>query len=350
MKTGICAQGDRFVHGGAFGAERTTTRRQAIEQNILNKGYSTNYTAHWYLVRGNPRVKVERVGGQASGLTVRLANPSPIDYETWKSKSRGGASICTGPLRRKDLQTSKIASAMIPLLGDGARGDPDRSVSTTDYKYRNRPFIAASDRFAESFGDGPATWYWSHYKITRLDGDAVVGKLTGLSSTTGPQWSGQLYEEWTGDSYGSVGLQDTRNINCYHLESGGSYFCPLLMADDSVRDMVDQDNDGFLNPGFPACGVFVKEGRSPAPFWDDAYWRRFESCGGGLLLRPHRRPPTYPGLQRAVHQQSVAVVARHCGAVRVLFGLGRIVSWLVRLPVIGHRHFGERRPRNQCRH
>ena len=276
---GVCGKDD------ALGDRWTPTRRRAIEEHILNKGYSTNYTAHWYLVRGNPRVKVadvKPVGGKADGFTVRLVNPLSGDqhWPTWKPRKQNGVEISTGPLRRRDLQASKIASEMIPLLADSAPGDPDYSVLDTDLNYRNQKLLLAGDWLAESFGEGPSTWSWNLHRIAPVPGDAIVGQVTGFSIPS-PQWSGQLYEEWMGNGYGSVGLQNTKNITCYHAGFSGSHFCPLLMADGSVRDVLDIDNDGYLNPGF-RVNDWGQGRRAPAPFWDanNPAWPAFwHSCG-----------------------------------------------------------------------
>ena len=57
LKSGICGKPLAAPSGEVFGVEGSTARRHAIEKHILDKGYSTNYTAHWFLVRSAPRYR-----------------------------------------------------------------------------------------------------------------------------------------------------------------------------------------------------------------------------------------------------------------------------------------------------
>jgi prepilin-type processing-associated H-X9-DG protein len=52
------------------------------------------------------------------------------------------------------------------------------------------------------------------------------------------------------DTAGGGWLQDTRDWYAVH-GSGDNRVCNILMADGSVKEFVDQNGDGYLNPGFP---------------------------------------------------------------------------------------------------
>ena len=244
VRGGICGQ-----TSGAFGTEGLSSRKTGVENYLLNKGFDTNYCAHWFLVRGGPYLKIQgfsySAGKVASFDVVTTAAPAAPD--TWKSLKFPGAStdVCTGPLKRKDCDKSKVSSSSIPLMADAAPGDPDVSVVISDLKYRGKEFILAGDRLAESFSWGPATWNYSAHKITSTGGGVTVGHAANLT-TTSATWTGQIYEEATGFNYGTSGLQDTRQFMCHH--NGSSNW---LMADGSVREFGDQNGDKYVNPGFP---------------------------------------------------------------------------------------------------
>jgi prepilin-type N-terminal cleavage/methylation domain-containing protein/prepilin-type processing-associated H-X9-DG protein len=244
VTAGICGQTT------PFGTASAASRQAGLQSYILNKGYATNYCAHWFLVRGGPQITITATAGSTKGtvtsMDIKTVSGAPI-ADTWKGIKVAAAVICTGPLKRKECDKSKVPSSMIPLMADAAPGDPDQSVVLSDFSYKGKAFITTGDRLTESFSSGPATWVFGSHKIATFAPTTglSVGAVTGLS-TDSPTWTGQIYEEATGFNYGSAGLQDTRGMMCHH--NGSSNW---MMADGSVREFGDQNGDKYVNPGFP---------------------------------------------------------------------------------------------------
>jgi hypothetical protein len=223
-----------------WGGPATTERTAAIEKYILDGGYSSNYTASWYLVRGEVKCTAVELRDAHGKCTVREWRTLPVAGRVdWRNPANS-----TGPLRRKDLDHSAIPSSIIPLLGDGA---PD-GVAPVDLQYKGRQFVLEGDSLVASYNAGPATF--DGRQIVPLPGNTMLGRVADLDNPD-PFYSGQLYQEatgWRSGKYGSVALQDTRGWCCCHLEVR----CCLLMADGSVQTFPDVNGDRLLNPGFPA--------------------------------------------------------------------------------------------------
>jgi prepilin-type N-terminal cleavage/methylation domain-containing protein/prepilin-type processing-associated H-X9-DG protein len=230
---GACGELNNYTAG-------STARSEAISKYILDKGYSTNYVCSWPMCRGNPPLTFQNFvvnSGKIDSFEIAMTNTA----SNWK-----GTRTADGPLKRKQVDKSHIPSSMIPLLGDGAPGDPQEAVAMASLTYKGKSFIQPGDRLVEAFNDGPATWDFSGLDLDSVPGNTVVGTVTNLNTPSLTQWAGQVYEEYTTSTYGSAGLQDTRDWFAYHAGSVN-----ILFADGSVREFGDQNGDGFLNPGFP---------------------------------------------------------------------------------------------------
>jgi len=218
-----------------------------VSSYILDKGYSTNYVASSFLVRGQPMTKVSITGGGKGGAKITSydiiaylnKNSSGTQLTNYKAKNCGD-----GPLKANDVRGSHIPSSMIPLLGDGSPGDPNEAILLAALTYKGKEFMQAGDRLVESFCDGPATWNGTGLVAWNPGSGATIGTVTGLNGST-PSYTGQIFEEAFSANYGTTGLQDTRDWMCFHAGS-----CNLLMADGSVREFGDGNGDGYLNPGF----------------------------------------------------------------------------------------------------
>ena len=194
------------------GTEGTPARILQVAK-LLEDGYGTNYASSWFLVRSAPK--------QTAGLT--------------KSGLKGFGGTM-GALTIRRLDSSRISSSALSFLGCGAPGDIGEAVLTDSIP----GFIEAGDRLAESFNDGPA--YWNATAIDLMPaGTNIVGAIpTELPDPNRTGIAGPDAKLW---------LQDSRDWYAWHGR-GSNKICNILMADGSVKAVVDLNGDGFLNPGF----------------------------------------------------------------------------------------------------
>lgn len=179
-------------------------RRQLVETQILDKGYNTNYTATWFLVRSE-------VVLSDNGNLRQLKPGCGTDPSSRNSTF--------GPLTLRQIDAARASSSTIPLLGDGAPAGNlaqpllSRDVGTTVVASFTRGPVLKSTLAPPTFGsgtprEGPAGWW------------AV--------------WNREV-------------LQDYRALAPVHRDG-----CNILFADGGVRSVTDSNGDGLLNNGFPA--------------------------------------------------------------------------------------------------
>jgi prepilin-type N-terminal cleavage/methylation domain-containing protein/prepilin-type processing-associated H-X9-DG protein len=223
--------------------------RGPLVAGFLNLGYGTNYASSWFMARS--KVLLFTPG---SGNTTTDPN--------WDAKGLGGAS---GPLTISLMETSPVPTSNIPLLGCAGPGDSNEAILGADIP----GYLTAGERLGESFNDGPAWWNPSagDGKIVLLPKGQLV--LEGASGTGICAWCDDTMPNpsdtttWTntthGGSDGILWLQDTRDW--FSVHGGGSKLsCNILMADGSVKNVQDQNGDGYLNPGFPVVGGDENDG------------------------------------------------------------------------------------------
>jgi len=146
-----------------------------------------------------------------------------------------------GPLTIRRLDSSRVSSSAVSFMGCGAPGDVGEAVLSDSIP----GFLDAGERLAESFNDGPGRW----------DGTALALMPAGTNVVNAtPAELPDPNRTGTAGTDGNLWLQDSRDWFAWHGR-GRNKICNILMADGSVKAIVDLNGDGFLNPGFPASGT-----------------------------------------------------------------------------------------------
>lgn len=188
-------------------------RRQLVERDVYDKLFNTNYTASWFLVRSAPLL-------DESGNLRQYYTDCGVDI-----RSRN----CTGgPLTLNQIDSARAPASTIPLLGDGApAGNLLEAIGPH----------AAGELVVASFTGGPV--------LRTTMRPPVFAPGTPREGPAG--W----WAVWTREV-----LQDYRQFASVHRGA-----CNVLFADGGVRDVIDSNEDGLLNNGFPASagGGFADE-------------------------------------------------------------------------------------------
>jgi prepilin-type N-terminal cleavage/methylation domain-containing protein/prepilin-type processing-associated H-X9-DG protein len=224
-----------------------------IVADAVRQGFNTNYASSWHMVRGG--LLFSGVGTDSSGATnVPLANG--LDCKDFlRSK---------GPLTQAGLGAASIPASNIPLLADAAPGDtneallnfvPTANVGAIDPEGS----LVPGSRLAESFNDGPSRVFNDSIQLMDKANFGMPGiPATDLVPIRYPQ-AGEAVgspnyplSRYARDPSGvGLVLQDTRDFYAIHGNQAN-----VLMADGSVKVLVDQNGDKFFNPGFPVTAAF----------------------------------------------------------------------------------------------
>jgi prepilin-type processing-associated H-X9-DG protein len=202
-----------------WGSTQDPARTAWVRDNLVEKGYNTNYASSWHMVRSAP--------GIANGLTVG----SLKDFLN-----------TAGPLSMGVLDAAVIPSNTIPILGCADKGDSAEATLVTTLSTRLK--LTQGVVLAETANDGPSYYNSSTGKIAPVPTGTPI---EWLSPNALPKEGDVVLDEsvYTGSSAIPLVLQDTRDWRAYH-----SGYLNLSFADGSVRRIFDANGDGYINPGF----------------------------------------------------------------------------------------------------
>jgi prepilin-type processing-associated H-X9-DG protein len=184
-----------------------------VQTLIYAKGYNTNYTASWYLVRSGPNL-------DTSG-NLAISPNAPSGCKTFILPAIKDRNCSLGPLNQARLDRSAPGS-QVPLLGCGNPSGAQLGVLMG----RVQPTAPT----AKSFTDGPV-------QNSNMQPPGSFPSGTPYNGATG--W----WAVWAKQT-----LQDYRGFGAVH--GGGVRSCNILFADGSVRNYLDINGDGLLNNGF----------------------------------------------------------------------------------------------------
>jgi prepilin-type N-terminal cleavage/methylation domain-containing protein/prepilin-type processing-associated H-X9-DG protein len=220
---------DGICEGWTMGTEGSAARILEVTK-LLEKGYGTNYASSWFLVRSGP--KLDDTGATVAGLK--------------------GFAGTLGPMTQRMLDSAPVPASTVPWIGCASPGDQSEAVLTDDIP----GFIGAGERLCESFNDGPA--FWDAAGGPSMDGALGLMPIGTVAPDAVPGTLPDANDPGTPGTDGNLWLQDSRDWYAWH--GGSKPHTNILMADGSVKSVVDQNGDGYLNPGFPAVGGDQNDG------------------------------------------------------------------------------------------
>jgi len=245
LNKGLCGLNWPDASGAATAVN--TPARAAQVANFVREGYNTNYASSWFMVRSGPHVINSSSGNNVMIDPLSGGGPDMKDFRN-----------TFGPLTRRYAENGDIPLSNIPMMADAAPGDVNEAVLVlslvaTDGSTVDSGLVIGA-RLGETFNDGPA--YWNGTGISLLTSQIEVvstipqnypNQNIEVTPATEASFASRIAASGLGNK---LFLQDTRDWFAVH---GNTANC--LMADGSVKELVDLNNDGFFNPGFPVNKV-----------------------------------------------------------------------------------------------
>lgn len=204
-----------------WGSTMDPARTTWVRDNLILKGYNTNYASSWHLSRSAPGL----VNGVTVGSLKNFLNTS-------------------GPLKISTLDAAAVPSTAIPLLACADKGDDAEAKLAVAVTPPSSLRLNLGATLSETMNDGPSFANSSASKLTPVPTGTPIA---WLSPAKLPMEGDVVSDEsvYTGSTSLPLVLQDTRDWRAYH----GKYL-NVLFADGSTRRLYDANGDGYINPGF----------------------------------------------------------------------------------------------------
>lgn len=219
--------------GNALLSSAAGSARGPIVAEAVRQGVNTNYASSWHMVRGGTRFN------QVGNVMFIQGSAGFKDFQDG-----------VGPLTTRMMDSADVPSSNIAMLADAAPGDASEAILSVDVD-PERGLIQGA-RLGESFNDGPAYWNGGGVKLLGED-IPVASSIPQQYPTVGTVVNGANEASFASRTASGLGnkliLQDTRDWFAVHGDTAN-----ILMADGSVKELVDINGDGFFNPGFPVGG------------------------------------------------------------------------------------------------
>lgn len=285
LADGICGaddwngmQGSAPGSGFASTAPQTTERASLLARAMLDPGYTTNYASSWFLTRTGPRVRFV-----PSDQTIRTNGQAA-------QQGLKGLRGTLGPLTLGRLESCRVRTSHVPLLGDAAMGDIDEAIAPVAFQFspadpfaqgdgNTRTFLEQGSLLAESINEGPAYYHPASQTIK------LIGSFNSRLETQVRCEQDSSCQPPTGGTGNRMYLQSTVGWTALH---GGrrSRTANLLFADGSVREFADENGDSFLNPGFPVPANLSEDQYARLGYRDSTVDLPPSRCFAGVFLAP----------------------------------------------------------------
>ncbi|MEI7700379.1 MAG: DUF1559 domain-containing protein [Planctomycetia bacterium] len=240
--------------------------RDLMVQKLVQGGLNSNYASSWFMVRGQ-----NLYAGSTTSGDPQLMNATKCKslWTGTKSAPTTGNPTCTGPLTITQISKSDVPGSSIPLMGDAQVGDAKEAVlalAGTVPSLDEARELKQGARLCESFNDGPSCVVSASIKnldsYSAQDGLDVEFYVPSKYPQVGEtNTDDTVYASVKANTPGILFLQDTRDWTAVHGKQAN-----MLMADGSVKTLVDLNGDGYFNPGFNATGMSSdKDGYTAGP-------------------------------------------------------------------------------------
>ncbi len=194
-----------------------------VNENLMVKGYNTNYASSWHMVRSGPAIDPNT--GVTLGSMKNFLN-------------------ALGPITVKLVDSAIVPSSSISMLGCADKGDT--AEARLDATINNNLKLKVGIPLAESFNDGPSFYDSADQKVKPAPTGTLLSDLIPLRLPREGEVVFGNEANYVPSAGSTLFLQDTRDWQAYH-----SRRVNMLFADGSVRGIYDVNKDGYINPGFP---------------------------------------------------------------------------------------------------